>query len=87
MAENAERPIIFPLSNPTSNCEAIPEDRLHPVHPRPRLEPGFDLGPTPAADRRHLGDAIETIAGQVADQPELELFLDSLRSSERGLTR
>lgn len=28
MAENTERPIIFPLSNPTSNCEAIPEDLI-----------------------------------------------------------
>ena len=28
MAENAERPIIFPLSNPTANCEAIPEDLI-----------------------------------------------------------
>ena len=28
MAENAERPIIFPLSNPTSNCEAIPQDLI-----------------------------------------------------------
>jgi malate dehydrogenase (oxaloacetate-decarboxylating) len=26
MAENTPRPIVFPLSNPTANCEAIPED-------------------------------------------------------------
>jgi len=26
MAENADQPIIFPLSNPTANCEALPED-------------------------------------------------------------
>ncbi len=29
MSEYAERPIIFPLSNPTSCCEARPEDLLH----------------------------------------------------------
>ena len=28
MAEGCERPGIFPLSNPTSNCEAFPEDIL-----------------------------------------------------------
>ncbi len=26
MAENTQRPIVFPLSNPTAHCEAIPED-------------------------------------------------------------
>jgi malate dehydrogenase (oxaloacetate-decarboxylating) len=26
MAENSARPIVFPLSNPTANCEAIPQD-------------------------------------------------------------
>ena len=28
MAKNVERPVILPLSNPTANCEAIPEDLL-----------------------------------------------------------
>ncbi|MGB5614288.1 MAG: NAD-dependent malic enzyme, partial [Sedimenticolaceae bacterium] len=28
MAKNTERPIIFPLSNPTSNCEAVPDDLI-----------------------------------------------------------
>jgi malate dehydrogenase (oxaloacetate-decarboxylating) len=28
MSENTSRPIIFPLSNPTSSCEALPEDIL-----------------------------------------------------------
>ena len=32
MAENTQRPIIFPLSNPTSNVEAIPEDIYNWCH-------------------------------------------------------
>ena len=34
-----------------------------------------------------LAEAIEEIAAVVAEQPELESFLESLRSSERGLVR
>lgn len=36
---------------------------------------------------RKLADAISEITGLVGDQPELQIFLDSLRSSERGLVR
>ena len=34
-----------------------------------------------------LGEAMEQIAGLVDEQPELQLLLDSLRSSERGIVR
>ena len=36
---------------------------------------------------KRLDEAIEEVAALAATQPELRLFLDSLRSSERGLTR
>lgn len=36
---------------------------------------------------RKLADAIEELAETVESQPELAVFLDSLRSSERGLVR
>ena len=29
MASNTARPVVFPLSNPTSSCEAIPRDIVH----------------------------------------------------------
>ena len=37
--------------------------------------------------RKKLNEAIEEIAGLVKDRPELEIFLESLRSSDRGVVR
>ena len=34
-----------------------------------------------------LADAMQEISARVASQPELQIFLDSLRSSDRGLSR
>jgi len=34
-----------------------------------------------------LNEAIDELAGRLDDQPELKIFVDSLRSSERGLLR
>jgi malate dehydrogenase (oxaloacetate-decarboxylating) len=40
MAQNTERPIIFPLSNPTANCEAIPQDLVAWTHGRAIIATG-----------------------------------------------
>jgi malate dehydrogenase (oxaloacetate-decarboxylating) len=45
MAQNAARPVIFPLSNPTSRCEAKPQDILDWTEGRALIGTGSPFGP------------------------------------------
>lgn len=54
MAMNTPRPIIFPLSNPTANCEAIPKDVVHWTEGRAVIATGSPFEPVMYAGQKHV---------------------------------
>lgn len=56
MMENTSHPIIFPLSNPTSNCEALPVDILTQTHGQALVATGSPFEPVELKGKSyHIG--------------------------------
>jgi malate dehydrogenase (oxaloacetate-decarboxylating) len=53
MAKHADRPIIMPLSNPTSKCEAAPDDLIHWTEGRALVATGSPFPPVQYGDRKY----------------------------------
>ena len=56
MASLVERPVIFPLSNPTSRCEAIPEDLMAWTNERALIGTGSPFAPITKNGKRFRVD-------------------------------
>ena len=62
MSEYCKRPIIFPMSNPTANCEAIPSDLLQWSDGRAIVATGSPFGPCQFNGRQYRFSQANNVA-------------------------
>ena len=96
MAQHAERPVILPLSNPTSKSEAVPEDLLAWTEGRALVATGSPVPPARFGGRAHsIAQAnnvfvfpaigLAGVVGEVREVTET-MFLAAARALAREVT-
>ena len=98
MAKNSERPIVFPLSNPTSRCEATPQQVLDWTDGRALIGTGSPFGPAKINGREiHIdqtnnsyifpGLALGTISAKARQVSDAMIKVSALTLAELAPTR
>jgi malate dehydrogenase (oxaloacetate-decarboxylating) len=98
MAKNSERPIVFPLSNPTSRCEATPQQVLDWTDGRALIGTGSPFGPAKFSGREiHIdqtnnsyifpGLALGTISAKARHVSDAMIKVSALTLAELAPTR
>jgi malate dehydrogenase (oxaloacetate-decarboxylating) len=98
MAKNTERPIVFPLSNPTSRCEATPQQVLDWTDGRALIGTGSPFGPAKFNGREiHIdqtnnsyifpGLALGTISAKARQVSDAMIKVSALTLAELAPTR
>jgi malate dehydrogenase (oxaloacetate-decarboxylating) len=99
MASKVERPIIMPLSNPTSKCEALPQDLIHWTGGRALVATGSPFPPVTYQGRTYqiaqannalifpgLGLGVAVAKASRINEPMLEAAADAVAELSDAMT-
>jgi malate dehydrogenase (oxaloacetate-decarboxylating) len=99
MASKVERPIIMPLSNPTSKCEALPQDLIRWTEGRALVATGSPFPPVPYQGRTYriaqannalifpgLGLGVAVAKASRINEPMLEAAADAVAELSDAMT-